>query len=173
MPSFSMVACLRAVEITDRTVPFDGDGGGLAEVGQRLSRHQREKRAEDVAADRRVAGVVDRPPAQLRPARPLPERGGAGAERRSEDRDAAAVIWGLIERIVLTPSEKWAEMDAVLHGDLGAILERAGNGGENMKTDIPMPELSVSVVAWLDLRTCDLQDTSQTALSGTQDRMWS
>ena len=48
---------------------------------------------------------------------------------------------------MLTPSEKWAEMDAVPHGDLGAILERAGNGRENMKTDIPMPELSVSVVA--------------------------
>ena len=65
-----------------------------------------------------------------------------------EDRDAAAAaIRGLIERIVLTPSEKWAEMDAVLHGDLGAILEWAGNGRENTKTDIPMPEMSVSVVA--------------------------
>ena len=65
-----------------------------------------------------------------------------------EDRDAAAAaIRGLIERIVLTPSEKWAEMDAVLHGDLGTILEWAGNGRENGKTDIPMPEMSVSVVA--------------------------
>ena len=65
-----------------------------------------------------------------------------------EDRDtAAADIRGLIERIVLTPSEKWAEMDAVLHGDLGAILEWAGKGRENMKTDIPMLEMSVSVVA--------------------------
>ncbi len=38
-------------------------------------------------------------------------------------------------------------MDAVLHGDLGTILEWAGNGRENTKTDIPMPEMSVSVVA--------------------------
>ena len=54
-----------------------------------------------------------------------------------EDRDmAASVIRGLIERIVLTPSEKRAEMDAVLHGDLGTILERAGNGRENTRTDI-------------------------------------
>lgn len=54
-----------------------------------------------------------------------------------EDREAtASAIRGLIERIVLTPSEKWAEMDAVLHGDLGAILERAGSGRENGKTDI-------------------------------------
>ncbi len=48
---------------------------------------------------------------------------------------------------MLTPGEKWAEMDAVLHGDLGAILEWAGNGRENTKTYIPMPEMSVSVVA--------------------------
>ncbi len=65
-----------------------------------------------------------------------------------EDRDAAAsAIRGLIERIVLTPGEKWAEMNAVLHGDLGAILEWAGNGRENTKTYIPMPGMSVSVVA--------------------------
>ena len=65
-----------------------------------------------------------------------------------EDRDAAAsAIRGLIERIVLSPSENWAEMDAVLYGDLGAILEWAGNGHEKAKTDIPMPEMSVSVVA--------------------------
>ena len=45
-----------------------------------------------------------------------------------EDRDAAAsAISGLIKRIVLTPGEKWAEMDATLHGDLGTILEWAGN----------------------------------------------
>ena len=70
------------------------------------------------------------------------------AEDHPEDRDAAAsAIRGLIERFVLTPGEKWAEMDAVLHGDLGAILEWAGNGRENTKTDISMPEMSVSVVA--------------------------
>ena len=52
-----------------------------------------------------------------------------------------------VEGIVLTPGEKWAEMDAVLHGDLGTILEWAGNGPERTKTDIPMPEMSVSVAA--------------------------
>ncbi len=35
----------------------------------------------------------------------------------------------------------------MLHGDLGAILEWAGSGRENTKTYIPMPEMSVSVVA--------------------------
>ncbi len=72
----------------------------------------------------------------------------AEALNHPEDRDAAAsAIRGLIARIVLTPSEKWAEMDAVLHGDLGSILEWAGNGGEKAKTDISMPEMSVLVVA--------------------------
>ena len=72
----------------------------------------------------------------------------ADALDHPEDRDAAATaIRGLIERIVLTPGEKWAEMDAVLHGDLGTILEWTGNGRENTKTDIPMREMSVSVVA--------------------------
>ena len=63
-----------------------------------------------------------------------------------EDRNAAAAaIRGLIGRIVLTPGPKWAEMDAVLHGDLGTILE--WTGGRDGKTDIPMREMSVSVVA--------------------------
>ena len=35
----------------------------------------------------------------------------------------------------------------MLTGDLGAILEWAGNGRGNKKTDIPMREMSVSVVA--------------------------
>ena len=65
-----------------------------------------------------------------------------------EDRDAAAsAIPGLIERIVLTPDEKRAKMGAVLHVDLGTILEWAGSGRKNTKTDILMPEMSVSVVA--------------------------
>ncbi|MDE0307080.1 MAG: hypothetical protein OXI87_19695, partial [Albidovulum sp.] len=54
-----------------------------------------------------------------------------------EDRDSAAsAIRGLIERIVLSLSERWAVIDAVLHGDLGSILEWAGNGRENTRTDI-------------------------------------
>ena len=71
-----------------------------------------------------------------------------------EDRDAAVLaIRGLIEHIVLTPGKKWAEMDAVLHGDLGTILEWAGNGRENTRTDISMPEMSVSVVAGASIRS--------------------
>ena len=72
----------------------------------------------------------------------------AEAVDHPEDRDAAAsAIRGLIERIVLTPGAKWAEMNAVLHGDLGTIFEWAGSGRKNTKTDILMPEMSVSVVA--------------------------
>jgi len=69
-----------------------------------------------------------------------------------EDRDAAAsAIRGLIEHIVLTPSEKWAEMR---RGDLGTILEWAGNGRENTRTDIPSPEMPASVVAGPRNRRC-------------------
>ena len=65
-----------------------------------------------------------------------------------EDREAAAAASrGLIERIVLSPSEKWAEMDAVLRGELGKILEWTGTGAEKEKTDTPISGMSVSVVA--------------------------
>ena len=54
------------------------------------------------------------------------------------DRDEAAdAIRGLIERIVLTPGEKRGEMHAALHGDLGTILEWAGNGRGKGATDTP------------------------------------
>ena len=75
-------------------------------------------------------------------------RGAAANDNGGEDRDpAASAIRGLIERIVLTPGAKWAEMDAVLHGDLGTILEWTGNGSQNTRTDVPSPEMSVSVIA--------------------------
>ena len=64
------------------------------------------------------------------------------------DRDAAAsAIRSLIERIVLTPGKRWGQMDAVLHGDLGTILEWAGNGRKRTEAASPGPEMSVSVVA--------------------------
>ena len=64
------------------------------------------------------------------------------------DRDEAAdAIRGLIERIVLTPGEKRGQMDAALHGDLGTILEWAGNGRGKGATDTPKSGMSVSVVA--------------------------
>ena len=64
------------------------------------------------------------------------------------DRDEAAdAIRGLIERIVLTPGAKRGEMDAALHGDLGTILEWAGNGRRKGATDTPRSGMSVSVVA--------------------------
>ena len=70
---------------------------------------------------------------------------GAG---HPQDRDAtASAIRGLFERIVLTPSAKWAETVATRRGDLGTILEWKGNGCGNTRTDIPRPEMLVSVVA--------------------------
>ena len=42
----------------------------------------------------------------------------------SEYNKAVSAIHRLIERIVLTPNEKRADVDTVLHGDLGTILRR-------------------------------------------------
>ena len=62
------------------------------------------------------------------------------------DRDvAAAAVRSLIDRIVLTPGAKRGEMDAVLHGDFGTILEWAGGGNGSVCTSAPV--MSVSVVA--------------------------
>ena len=68
------------------------------------------------------------------------------ADPRDRD-EAAEAIRGLIERIVLTPGEKRGELHATLHGDLGTILEWAGNGAKKGATDSPRTGMSVSVVA--------------------------
>ena len=71
-------------------------------------------------------------------------------ERLADPRDrdeAADAIRGLIERIVLTPSDKRGEMHAALHGDLGTILEWAGSRRGKGATDTPKSGMSVSVVA--------------------------
>jgi len=71
-------------------------------------------------------------------------------ERLADPRDrdeAADAIRGLIERIVLTPGEKRGQMDAALRGDLGTILEWAGNGRGKGTTDTPRSGMSVSLVA--------------------------
>ncbi len=69
----------------------------------------------------------------------------ADALKHPEDRDeAATAIRGLIERIVLIPGEKWGEVHATLHGDLGTILEWTAEGdGKNQGGTSP-PGLSVS-----------------------------
>ena len=84
-----------------------------------------------------IAGIYRRKVARL-----------ADALQQPEERDtAASAIRGLVERIVLTPGPKWADLHATLHGDLGTILEWTGNGAEKEKTDIPGSGMSVSVVA--------------------------
>ena len=51
----------------------------------------------------------------------------AEALRKPEKRDAAASASpGLIERIVLPPGLKWADLHATLRGDLGTILKWSG-----------------------------------------------
>ena len=71
----------------------------------------------------------------------------AEALRDPRERDEAAeAVRGLIERIVLAPGAKRGEMDATLHGDLGAVLEWTAKGRKN-ETDTPSSGMSVSVVA--------------------------
>ena len=84
-----------------------------------------------------VAGIYRRKVAHL----------AAALDNPGERDEAAAAIRGLIERIVLMPGARRGEMDALLHGDLGAILEWTGNGHGKTKTDTPMSGVSVSVVA--------------------------
>ena len=83
--------------------------------------------------------------------RRAPRRGAGRPARPGRGADA---VRGLIERIVLTPGEKRGRMDAALHGDLGTILEWAACGAGNRATDIPMPEMSVSVVAGARFDLC-------------------
>ena len=71
----------------------------------------------------------------------------AEALRDPQERgEAAEAVRGLIERIVLTPGAKRGEMDATLHGDLGAVLEWTAKGRKN-ETDTPSSGMSVPVVA--------------------------
>ena len=77
-----------------------------------------------------VRGMSDR-------LRELEARQDEIAERLAEAADA---IRGLIERIVLTPGEKRGEMYAALHGDLGTILEWAGNGRGKGRKALPNRE---------------------------------
>ena len=81
-----------------------------------------------------IAGIYRRKVARL-----------ADALNHPEDRDeATTAIRGLIERIVLTPGEKWGEVHATLHGDLETILEWTATGdGKNQGGTSP-PGLSVS-----------------------------
>ena len=72
------------------------------------------------------------------------ERLAEALKRPDERAEAADAIRGLIERIVLTPGEKWGEVHATLHGDLATIVEWSGNGGGKGGTGTPGSGLSVS-----------------------------
>ncbi|MCY3702203.1 MAG: recombinase family protein [Rhodospirillales bacterium] len=53
-------------------------------------------------------------------------------------------IQGLIERIVLTPGEKWGEIHTTLRGNLATIVEWTGNGRGKGGSGTPGSGLSVS-----------------------------
>ena len=69
----------------------------------------------------------------------------ADALNHPGDRDEAAMaIRGLIERIVLSPGERWGEVHATLHGDLGTILEWTAKGDGKNRGGTSPPGVSVS-----------------------------
>ena len=78
----------------------------------------------------------------------------AEALQHPEERDeASGAIRDLIERITLSPDPKRGQIDAVLYGDLGTIIEwtaakdRKANRAKKNRTDTPVSGVSVSVVA--------------------------
>ena len=75
-----------------------------------------------------------------------------------DDRDeAASAIRGMIERIVLTPGAKRGEMGATLHGDLGTILEWAGNGQRRQGPTHPCRECRSRWLRGLALAETDIR----------------
>ncbi len=61
--------------------------------------------------------------------------------------DAGEAIRSLVERVTLSPGAKRGEMLAMLHGELGTLLEWTERTGLKSKTDTAGSRMSVSVVA--------------------------
>ena len=123
------------------------EGGYVRGMSDRL--RELEARQDEIA-ERLSAAPVDLPDIHPNIATVYRRKVERLAEALADPRDrdeAADAIRGLIERIVLTPGAKRGEMAAALHGDLGTILEWAGNGRGKGATDTPRSGMSVSVVA--------------------------
>ena len=131
------------------------EGGGYTRA---LTHHLRKLEAEQDALTERLASV----PTDLPDIHPnvtgIYRRKVARlseALRNPQERDeAAAAIRDLIERITLAPGPKRGQIDATLHGDLGAILDWAGSKDQKSKTDTLGAGVSVSVVAGARNRRC-------------------
>ena len=59
LPSFSMVACWRRSR-SQQVGPFDNKAVAVAQIGQLFLQHQGEERAEHMAADGGIPGMIDR-----------------------------------------------------------------------------------------------------------------
>ena len=123
------------------------DGGYVRGMSDRL--RALEARQDEIAA-RLSAAPADLPDIHPNVAavyRRRVERLSEALNRPEERIEAANAIRGLIERIVLTPGEKWGETHATLHGDLATIVDWTAAGGAKGGTGAPSPGLSLSVVA--------------------------
>ncbi len=129
------------------------DGGYVRGMSDRL--RELEARQDELTA---LLAAVPADPADIHPNvaaiyRRKVERLGEALKRPDECAEAADAIRGLIERIVLTPGEKWGEVHATLHGDLATIVEWAGNGGGKGGNGTPGSGLSVSAKTGTGSRT--------------------
>ena len=123
------------------------DGGYVRGMMDRL--RELEARQDELAA-RLAAAPADIPDIHPNVAavyRRRVERLAEALNSPEERIEAANAIRGLIERIVLTPGEKWGETHAALHGDLATIVDWTATGGARGRAGAPSPGLSVSVVA--------------------------
>ena len=113
------------------------DGGYVKGMVERL--RELEAREDELAgrlAGRLAAAPVDLPDIHPRVAeiyRRNVERLAEALNRPEERGEAAAAIRELIERIVLTPGAKWAEIDATLVGDLDAIASEGARAPASLK----------------------------------------
>ena len=123
------------------------DGGYVRGMSDRL--RALETRQDEIAA-RLSAAPADLPDIHPNVAtvyRRRVERLSEVLNRPEERIEAANAIRGLIERIVLTPGEKWGETHATLHGDLATIVDWTATGGAKGGTRTSSSGLSLSVVA--------------------------
>ena len=120
------------------------DGGYVRGMSDRL----RELEArQDELTERLAAAPADLPDIHPNVAETYRRKVARLAEALNgpEDRDeAATAIRGLIERIVITPGEKWGEVHATLHGDLATILEWTAEGDGKNRGGTSPPGLSLS-----------------------------
>ncbi|WBO24343.1 recombinase family protein [Sphingomonas abietis] len=126
-----------------------GEGLGSRAVAEELRRLETE---EDAIRARMAAAPFDTPdilPNIAEVYRKKVERLAEALNQPTERAEAADAIRALIERVILTPGAKRGEINAMLHGEFGAILEWVGRlaPGQTKTPGSGEPGVMRSVVA--------------------------